>query len=375
MHSPSVALAQRLIQFRSLNPPGEEAACIAHLGALLSPAGLSVETYEFAPGRPSLVARLAGSGHEAPLCFTGHVDVVPLGMEPWSRDPFAGDIVDGKLYGRGSSDMKAGVAAFVTATLDLAAGGTQPRRGITLVITAGEETGCEGAFHLGRTGALGRAALLIVAEPTSNRPIIAHKGSVRVAVRARGRTVHSSMPELGDNAIDKIADWIQRLKAHRFAVPAHPLLGPTTASVTTVSGGLNINSVPDLASFTVDFRTIPAHRHGDLLAEIAELFGAEAEIEVITDFAGYSTDPADDALAPLFAILTERFGERPEPKGAPYFTDASALVPAFANVPTVVIGPGEAAQCHQTDEFCFVDRIDEAHAIYGDLITRFCVQG
>jgi succinyl-diaminopimelate desuccinylase len=366
-----VELTRKLVRFPSLNPPGQEQECAHYLAGLLEQAGLALELHEFAPGRPSMVARLRGTSDLKPLAFTGHLDVVPLGEKAWSAPPFAADINDGKLFGRGSSDMKAGVAAFVAAVVAEARRNTL-RRGITLVITAGEETGCEGAFHLAKVGALGPAELLIVAEPSSNLPVIAHKGSVRLRISAKGRTAHSSMPELGDNAIYKIADWIRRIEALEFNEHAHPLLGRTTASVTTVSGGQNINSVPDSAAFTVDFRTVPSHDHGELVAHIRRLCGDEASIDVVTDFKGFATAPDDTATEPLMSILEGRMGHRPSPAGAPYFTDASALVPGFDNVATVVIGPGEAAQCHQTDEFCYVHRIDEAFEIYGELIRRMC---
>ena len=339
---------------------------------MLAAGGLEVETYEFAPRRPSIVARAAGTGPEPPLCFTGHVDVVPLGELDWRVQPYAGDIIGDKLFGRGSSDMKTGVAAFVAATLHQVARHKSFQRGVTLVITSGEETGCQGAFHLGRVGALGASGLLVVAEPSSNQPIIAHKGSLRLCVKARGKTAHSSMPELGDNAIDKIADLICRLRSYRFNVQPDALLGKTTASVTTISGGLNINSVPDAASFTVDIRTIPQHRHEDVLNEIKALFGTDAEITIVTDFSGFSTDTDDPALTPLIKILTNRFGGPPTFGGAPYFTDASALVPAFGHVATVIIGPGEAEQAHKTNEYCFVHRIEEATEIYQELIDAMC---
>lgn len=369
--SDSVRLARKLVQFPSLNPPGEEKACADFLAHLLTQGGLKVELHEFAAGRPSVVARLHGTDDLKPLAFTGHIDVVPLGHKPWSSPPFAAEICDGKLIGRGSSDMKAGVAAFVVATMAQAKW-KKPARGITLVIAAGEETGCEGAFHLARVGALGRAELLIVAEPSSNLPIIAHKGSVRLRIAAKGKSAHSSMPELGENAIYKVTEWIRRIEDLKFDDRSHPLLGSTTASVTTVSGGQNINSVPDSANFTVDFRTVPAHEHGELVAEIQRLCGEEARIEVVTDFRGFATSPDHSAIKPLMDILEGRLGNRPNPLGAPYFTDASALVPGFDNVATVVIGPGEAAQCHQTDEFCYVHQIDEAFEIYTALIRRMC---
>lgn len=367
-----VALAQELIRFPSVNPPGEERACIEYLARLLEAGGFSIETHEFAPGRPSLVARFAGAEPEKPLFFTGHVDVVPLGAAPWSVPPFAGEIAEGKLYGRGSSDMKAGVAAFVAAALETIQEAGRLRRGLTLVITAGEETGCEGAFHLGRLGVLGEAELLIVAEPTNNQPILAHKGSLRIRVSAKGKTAHSSMPELGDNAVGKAAGWVQRLSSRQFGVAPHPLLGPGTAAVTTFSGGENINSIPDSARFTVDFRTLPSQDSEDLLREVRELLGEQAALETVTDFKGFATRPDNPAIEPLMEILETRLGQRPAPGGAPYFTDASALVPALNGAPTVVIGPGEAAQCHRTDEFCFVDRIVEARDIYAELIRRMC---
>jgi succinyl-diaminopimelate desuccinylase len=368
----SVELAQKLIRFPSVNPPGNEAECIGYLADLLAAAGLSIETHEFAPRRPSIIARIAGTSNEPPLCFTGHVDVVPLGERDWTASPFAGEIVGGKLFGRGSSDMKGGVAAFVAATLRQVARDRNLRRGVSLIITAGEETGCEGAFHLARVGALGASGLLIVAEPSSNQMIIAHKGSMRLSVRARGRTAHSSMPELGDNAIDKIAEMIFRLRSYRFNAEPDALLGPTTASVTTIGGGLNINSVPDAAHFTVDIRTVPHHRHPDVLREISTLFGSDAEISVVTDFPGFATGKDDARLTPLVDILTERNGAPPRFMGAPYFTDASALVPAFDHVATVVIGPGEAEQAHKTDEYCLVERIEAATEIYHDLIEAMC---
>jgi succinyl-diaminopimelate desuccinylase len=368
--SAAVELARALVRLPSINPPGDETACIELLHSRLRAAGLLCEVHAFAPGRPSLVARLPGRTGADPLCFTGHVDVVPLGAKPWALDPFSGVSQGGRLHGRGSSDMKAGVAAFVDAVL--AVDPASLIRGITLVITAGEETGCEGAFHLAKIGALGRACLLVVAEPSSNELVLAHKGSLRLAISASGRTAHSSMPELGDNAIDTAADWIVRLRDLQFTAPPHPLLGRSTLVVTTMRGGLNINSVPDAAEFTVDFRTIPAERHAGLLEKIAAMLGAQARVTVVTDVPGFATEPHDPAIAPVLAAYTRAFGRAPAPLGAPYFTDASALTPAFGDVATVVLGPGDMDQAHQTDESCDESNIDQARAIYADIIDSVC---
>src|SRR6185503_16782408 len=158
---------------------------------------------EYAPGRTSLIARLVASSDQAPLCFVGHLETAPLGAPPWGRDPFAGEIADGRLYGRGSTDMKSGVAAFVVAASRLA-GRLRSTPGLELVIVAGEETGCDGSRYLATVdGALGRAGAIVVAEPTGLYPCVGHKGALWLHGRTTGVTAHGAMPERGVNAIYK----------------------------------------------------------------------------------------------------------------------------------------------------------------------------
>jgi succinyl-diaminopimelate desuccinylase len=143
-----VALTQDLIRFNTVNPPGDEDQVCNYLARLLEAAGFECRKVEFAPRRMSLVAKIGACNAALPsICFTGHVDVVPLGSRPWTHGPFEGVISEGKLFGRGSSDMKSGVAAFVVAAMK-AAGEAKVGAGISLIITAGEETGCEGAFDI-----------------------------------------------------------------------------------------------------------------------------------------------------------------------------------------------------------------------------------
>jgi succinyl-diaminopimelate desuccinylase len=149
----AVELTRELVSIDTINPRSPERPAAELCSKLLEEAGWKVQMHEFAPGRASVVARREGPGEKKPLCFAGHLDTVPLGARPWSRDPFAGEIDSGKLYGRGSSDMKSGVAAMVAAALTMK---RFPKAGMTLVLLAGEETGCEGAAHLARIpGALG----------------------------------------------------------------------------------------------------------------------------------------------------------------------------------------------------------------------------
>ena len=113
----ALQLTRELLRFKTINPPGQERECAQYLGKLLEGGGFQTELHEFADARTSLIARYPGTADTPPICFTGHIDTVPLGAMPWTQDPFVGDISEGKLYGRGSSDMKSGVAAFVVAAL------------------------------------------------------------------------------------------------------------------------------------------------------------------------------------------------------------------------------------------------------------------
>jgi len=372
----AIALTQALVRMNTINPPGHEDQCTAYLGELLEGAGFRCTTHAFAPRRASLVARIGGSGSKAPLCFTGHVDVVPLGAASWSRDPFAAEIADGRLHGRGSSDMKSGVAAFVAAAIELA-----PRLasgpGLVLVITAGEETGCEGAFHLAELHKLERilgiAGAMVVAEPTANYPLVGHKGALWLKAKTRGITAHGSMPERGDNAVCKAARAVSALERFDFGIAPDALMGRATLNIGTIRGGLNINSVPDAAEIGIDIRTIPGQRHAELLGCLGRHLGPDVELQTLLDVESVSTDPADPWVQRVFAVMAPLLGEAVVPRSVTYFTDAAALTQAYAGPPTVILGPGEPQLAHQTDEYCFVHRIEQAVAANREIIRDWCV--
>jgi succinyl-diaminopimelate desuccinylase len=366
-----VELTRTLVAFETINPPGNERPCAEHLGGLLEDGGFFVSYHDFADTRTSLVARIGGASDTKPLCFTGHIDVVPLGAAPWSVDPFAGEIADGKLYGRGTTDMKSGVAAFVVAGLNLAKDFAKGP-GVVLVITAGEETGCEGAYHLAGLGdVLGEAGAIVVAEPTSNQPWIGHKGALWLKARTTGVTAHGSMPKQGDNAVYKAARAIGQLEDFDFNIARHQVLGKPTLNVGSVHGGLNINSVPDLAEVGIDIRTILDQDHAILRSQLTGYLGEDVELESVVDVGGVLTDPADEWMQEVHEIMTEILDGPPESRTAPYFTDASALTPAYGGPPTVILGPGEAVMAHQTDEYCLVNKIGEARDAYIEIASRW----
>lgn len=362
-----VALTQRLIAFDTVNPPGQEEPCARHLGELLEAAGFELTYVPMGPDRASLVARKGSAGPQGPLVFTGHIDVVPLGGAPWTHGPFAGEIDGDRLYGRGSSDMKSGIAAFVCAAISEAHRAGEGLE-LVLIITAGEETGCHGAESIVSAGLQGRAGALIVGEPTANRPYVGHKGALWLRCVACGKTAHGSMPEAGDNAVYKAARATHRLSLFAFDVPAHPTLGAPTLNVGTFHGGININSVPDRAAIEVDMRTIPGLAHASLRERVAATVQEGMEIETLLDLPGVWTSPDQPWVQRTAAITSDVTGEPFELKTATFFSDAAVLVPALGGVPALILGPGEPQMAHQTDEWCSVARIRQAQEIYRRLI-------
>ena len=368
----ALELTRALVRFDTINPPGNERLCAEHLGSILDDAGFAVSYHEFAETRTSLVARIGGDADAKPLCFTGHIDTVPLGAAPWSVDPFAADIADGKLYGRGTSDMKSGVAAFVVAAIRLARE-LETGPGMVLIITAGEETGCEGAYHLAGLGnVLGDAGAIVVAEPSSNFPFIGHKGALWLKAVSSGVTAHGSMPELGVNAIYKAARTISQLEDFDFNIARHEVMGKPTLNVGTVEGGMNINSVPDRAEVGIDIRTIPGQDHGNVRTGLESYLGEDVKMDTLVDVEAVWTDPDNAWMQEVFAVMAPLLGEEIEARTATYFTDAAALTPAYGGVPTVILGPGEAHMAHQTDEYCLVYRIDQAVEAYQQLARSWC---
>lgn len=367
-----LSLTRRLLSFNTINPPGQEQECIEYLGKLLEDGGFKINCYEFKKGRTSLVARMGRDGINAPICFNGHIDVVPLGTVAWSKYPFSGENDGDKLYGRGSSDMKGGVAAMVIAALS-SGKISKGKAGITLVITAGEETGCQGAYYLAELGdVLGNAGAIVIGEPTSNYPLVGHKGALWVEACITGITAHGSMPDQGVNAIYKAIQIVSKLQGYDFGVSPHPLLGSPTLNVGTISGGMNINSVPDKAIIGIDIRTIPDQSNNGVYEDLQSCLGKEVEFKRIVDVNGISTDPQHEWVQQVFEIMENFLKERPAARGTGYFTDGSVLTSAFGHPPTVILGPGEPTAAHKTDEFCYISKLKDATEAYTQILRAWC---
>ena len=267
--------------------------------------------------------------------------------------------------------MKSGIAAMVTAATRLA-----PRLAIDddliLVIVAGEETGCEGSRYLAsRPDLLGNAGALIVAEPTSNYPLVGHKGALWLTARFAGRTAHGAMPEKGDNAVYKATAAVEKIRSFDFGVKPHPLLGYPSLNVGYIHGGLNINSVPDAAEVGIDIRTMPGIENEKLIIKIRDYLGPNAVISSLVDVSALWTDPELPWVQTVFNTVAPILGAYPKPKTVAFFTDGAPLQAAYGGVPTLILGPGASGMAHQTDEYCQVADIDSATIIYERIAEKW----
>ena len=175
------------------------------------------------------------------------------------------------------------------------------------------------------------------------------------------------MPNLGVNAIYKAARALGKLEAFDFGVPAHAVMGKPTLNVGTIAGGNTVNAVADSADIGVDIRTVPGMDHAVLLRSLQDLM-AEAELDVFSNLGPVWTEPDGDWVQRVFEICKPYVEDRLEARTAPYMTDAANLLKVYAGAPTVVLGPGEAAMAHQTDEYCSMERIRQSVSIYEALI-------
>ena len=375
-----VGLCQELIRIVSVNPPGDEIRIAEYVGGILSKAGLEVEIIRHSPARASLLAVLKSSRQIAPLLYSAHFDTVPLGVEKWSHEPFDAVISDGRIWGRGAADMKGGMAALIVAATELARSGLPLRGDLILALTAGEEVDSLGATAIASRSQLGPVQAVIIPEPSDNDIYIAEKGALWLELSTHGKTAHGAMPELGDNAVLMMVDLIRELQKLQIPFKEHPMLGGFSMSVNTIQGGMKTNVVPDNCVVTVDMRTVPGQRHEAIVewvkGMIAELSrrnpSFRASVKVTNDRLPVETSPDEPAVRLFVDIVEELLGDRPTPKGVRYYTDATALVPAF-KAPMIICGPGDPKLAHQPNENIVIEKLVQAVKIYTLTAGRFLI--
>ncbi|HFR3410809.1 TPA: ArgE/DapE family deacylase [Streptococcus suis] len=400
----AVQLLQDMIQINTENDNEEELA--RYIQEFLSAHGIESELVEFAPRRASLVAEIS-NGPGKKLGLTGHLDVVSAGnAEDWTHSPFSGFVDENKiLWGRGASDMKSGLAALVLAMVALHE--SQDYSGtIRLLATVGEEVGEYGSKQLTKLGYVDDLDGLLIGEPCNIGIIYAHKGSLNYKVTSKGTAAHSSMPELGNNAIEHLNHAMLKISeaiAQEATKHTDPELGQTFHNITVVTGGQQVNSIPDWASFEANARTIPAFDNQDVIRTVKEVIeelneqeGFDLSIEVTADQKPVVSDKHSPLIQSILKVqqqfpslqvpaqlkqMEEVLGgdlsgqnDLPTtlvPLAVSGTTDAAQFTQSKKTFDVAVYGPGIPMLNHKIDERLPVEQYWDFIAIYQAILSDY----
>jgi succinyl-diaminopimelate desuccinylase len=380
-----ITLTRDLVRIPSVVRPGDpsatEAAVAAHVERWLRAEGFDVEVQEVAPGRPNVLGGIGDAAAGPTLLLEGHTDVVTEGnAAEWSRPPFGGDLVDGRIYGRGSADMKSGVAAAMLAAAVIKRSGV--RLGGRLVVGAlvDEEGDMLGARHLCTT-ALGRSlTAAIICEPEQNELCLEQRGVVWARVTVRGRMAHGAMPEAGINPIAALGLLLREAplleRRLRRLCRRSPHLRPPTVTPTVVQapvqGVAQSNVIPSTAQATLDVRLTPGP-DGDAVAKEIDLTcqrvmeacpGAMVQWQPVNGFRlATRVERSESLVRAMVRGVRQATGRPARFGGVPGSTDGTILRMTLG-IPIVTCGPGHRLIPHQVDEHVEVSELVDAAKIY-----------
>ena len=374
----AVALTRELARIDSRNPslvpgaPGEAAVARALRDVLLS-WGVDAELVEAAAGRPNVVARVGGRAGRT-LMFNGHLDVV--GVDGMVHAPFDAAVRDGRIYGRGTSDMKSGVAAMCGAAVLAADSGLEGE--IVIAAVVDEEFESAGTRALVERGV--RADAAIVTEPTRLAIMPAHLGFVWLDVTTHGRAAHGSRWDLGVDAIRHagfVLAELDRIDSMELPTRRHALLGRPSVHASLIDGGSGMSTYPDRCTIRIERRTIPGETPADVEREWSSACARIASrapsvrADLTMRFAQSPSDVAVDApIVQALAGVLRELGDEPRVEGMSAWTDAAIL--NDAGIPAICFGPGDIGVAHAAEEYVAVREIERATEVLTALAVRWC---
>lgn len=373
-----VDLTSVLVQSIGQNPPGEEAATADTLEHAAHQHGLTVTRVEVAAGRPNLLITLPG-GPGPGLLLLGHTDVVPTG-DGWTRDPFGAVVEDGRIYGRGTTDMKGGLAACLLAMVALKRSEAQLSGPIHLAALVDEEQDGIGIQAMVSQTPPGDLLGCIVAEPTDLQTIIAARGASYVTIDVHGEAAHAGRPSDGRNAIYGAAAIVSDLERwhDELQAQADPLVGPPTVNVGVISGGQGGSIVPAYCRVELDRRLLPGEQMEAVMADLQARLdrldlpasGLSTEVNSPMDMPGFRT-PAEHPLVQTVDAALQEVGGPGLPLGGWTAACDGGYVDQEWGVPTVVLGPGSVSeQAHRADESVGIEELLTAARAYTVMAHR-----
>jgi succinyl-diaminopimelate desuccinylase len=366
-------LLRKLVQAETTAQKGEQAAAEIISGQF-SHSGIDCRIDSWDQNRANVIATVKSDRQKAALLFVCHLDVVAAGEQGWSCPPFAGIESGSKIYGRGSMDMKGGITAAVTAIRQIADSAVKLKGDIIFAALAGEETDSSGArrFIDSFNNKFPKIAGVIVPEPTDFEVVTAHRGIFWLEVKTAGHAAHSSTPELGVNAITSMKTLLGELDNYKIRFVPHKRLGNCSMSINTITGGKEINVVPDGCSIGIDIRTLPGQNHQEIISDFEKIFAKlkqknpqfEASISIAREVCALETDSSCDFVRDFCSVVGAR-----ETKAVGFTTDGPHFAPLGA--PIVIFGPGKSQLAHKPDEYIEIADVEKAVEHYKNIILKF----
>ena len=374
----ALSVLTMLIETNTTNPPGNELQLAEKIKALLDGSAAESHIVPCGSGRASLVSRIAGTGQERPVILCGHMDTVPFGdPDRWSFPPDRLIQEGGRLYGRGTSDMKSGLAAMFCAFQAAARRGQTPRGDIYLALTADEESAGLGAEAIAAELPL-RGSIIYIAEPTDNAIGVCSKGTLWVSIDVQGRTAHGAYPEKGVNAIDVAYEVYTNVRKYVEGF-CHPLLGHATCILSGISGGVKENMVADRCTLTLDIRTTPDLPNEEVLRQMHRICdemcavraGAVIRLDVRNDRSPVAITEDAPPVRVLGEIVCKCTGEMPVYKGLKFFSDASIFIRHCPEICCIQFGPGRDDCAHIPDEYVEMKKYLDSVVCYNALLSAY----
>ncbi len=367
-----IELTRDLVRIPSTNPTRDEARCGEYVEAFLRDQGLPAERIPIAPNRFNVVSRLPGGGGPA-YVMLAHIDTVPEG-EGWQRDPFAAEVEGGRLHGRGSCDMKGGVAAMLVAFARLAREKSRLSGDLVIAAVVDEEGPfMQGAHALVKAGVIPGNAYIMATEPSDCELAVAHKGVAWYALTVRGASAHAANPGVGADANRALAEaMVELYAAARRLTESDPQLGAATCVVSRIEGGHKTNVVSGLARAEVDFRFPPPLTpeqvegivNGAAAAAVARVPGTTFELgRLSARRPAHRCDPASPLIAAFDHAHREVAGAPLTHKGFLAYTDAAMAAVLTGSSHCVIYGPGSLTNAHTSHEFVEIAELQRAVAV------------
>jgi acetylornithine deacetylase/succinyl-diaminopimelate desuccinylase family protein len=365
----TISLLENLVRIPSIC--GDEYKIAEFTNNWLVEHGLPSEMIEVKPRRPNVVSRLKGRAAGPRLLLNGHMDTVALG-EGWVRDPFGAEIEGGMMYGRGTVDMKAGLASILVATAECKQEGLPEKGELIVTAVVDEESIDWGTYALIQKGVTKGVDLAMVSETTDLDVVTAHRGRTVFDIEVHGRAAHSMWPEHGVSAIENAATLINALP--KLNSPTHPRLGRDTVNVLKIEGGQEeVMLVPERCRMVIDRCLVPGHNSKIALEDLNQLIrktGIDASAKLIsreTPFCEPFEIPDEDKNVQMVMRAAERvLGKTPKINFHPGPCDSCILVNP-GGVPTLEFGPS-GGRLHESDEFVDLESVRKTTAVYREII-------